>query len=81
MSRLSPVKPELLIKFLESLGFVKARQKGSHIFFRHKDGRTATIPFHKGEEIGRGLLLKILRDVEVSKKDFIKWLSGNKKGN
>jgi len=74
VSRLRPVKPEILIKFLEMQGFVKVRQKGSHIFFRHQDGRTATIPYHKGEIIGRGLLLKILRDIEVTREDFIKWL-------
>ena len=74
MSRLKPVKPEILIDFLKEQGFVKVRQKGSHIFFRHKDGRTATVPYHKGELIGRGLLLKILRDIEIKREKFIKWL-------
>jgi len=74
MSRLTPVKPEIIVEFLKEQGFVKVRQKGSHIFFRHKDGRTATVPFHKGELIGRGLLLKILRDIDVKREDFIKWL-------
>jgi len=76
VSRLTPVKPEVIINFLEEQGFIKVRQKGSHIFFRHKDGRTATVPYHKGEPIGRGLLLKILRDIEVKREDFIKWLKG-----
>ena len=78
MARLRPVKPEILIKFLETKGFAKVRQRGSHIFFRHKDGRTATVPYHKGEEIGHGLLSKILRDIEISKEDFIKWLEEEK---
>jgi predicted RNA binding protein YcfA (HicA-like mRNA interferase family) len=78
MAHLRPVKPEILMKFLEIEGFVKVRQKGSHIFFRHKDGRTATVPYHKGEEIGRGLLSKILKDIEISKEDFIKWLEEGK---
>jgi len=74
MSRLKPIKPEIFIEFLKKQGFVQVRQKGSHIFFKHKDGRTATVPYHKGELIGRGLLLKILRDIEVKREDFIKWL-------
>ncbi|HHV57920.1 MAG TPA: addiction module toxin, HicA family [Firmicutes bacterium] len=30
----------------EDLGFSRVRQKGSHVFFRHPDGRTATVPCH-----------------------------------
>jgi len=44
------------------------------MFFRHPDGRTATVPFHKGEDIGRGLLNKILDDIEICKEEFIKYL-------
>jgi len=44
------------------------------MFFKHPDGRTATVPFHKGEDICRGLLNKILDDIERSKEEFIKWL-------
>ena len=30
------------------------------------------------QEIGRGLLSKILKDIEISKEDFIKWLEEGK---
>ncbi|MHB8384362.1 MAG: type II toxin-antitoxin system HicA family toxin [Candidatus Binataceae bacterium] len=30
------------------MGFVAARQKGSHVFFKHPDGRTTTVPRHRG---------------------------------
>ena len=73
MSKLPLVKPEKLIKFVEFIGFIFTRQKGSHMFFKHPDGRTTTIPFHKSQDIPRGLLSKILRDVEIDKDDFIKW--------
>jgi predicted RNA binding protein YcfA (HicA-like mRNA interferase family) len=56
-------------------GFVLKRQKGSHKFFTHPDGRTVTVPDHPGEDIGRGLLRKILNDIEISREDFVKWLS------
>jgi predicted RNA binding protein YcfA (HicA-like mRNA interferase family) len=57
------------------LGFAQIRQKGSHKFFRHSDGRTATIPDHRGEDLGRGILAKVLRDAETRIEDFLSWLS------
>lgn len=37
--------------FLEKEGFVSIRQKGSHRFYRHSDGRTTLVPI---------ILIKIL---------------------
>lgn len=75
MTRLHPVRAREVIRFLESLGFVQVRQKGSHKFFRHPDGRTATVPDHRGEDLGRGILAKILRDAESSAQEFLDWLA------
>ena len=61
--------------FLEHLGFQQVRQRGSHRFFKHPDGRTATVPEHPGEDLGRGLTSKILRDAEVTRDDFWEWYS------
>jgi predicted RNA binding protein YcfA (HicA-like mRNA interferase family) len=38
---------QILIK----LGFVILRQKGSHVFYRHQDGRTTTVPNHQGRDL------------------------------
>lgn len=76
MPRMPTVTSARMIDFLKSLGFKQSRQKGSHKFFRHPDGRTATVPFHKGEDIGRGLMEKILKDAEVARDDFLKWYRG-----
>lgn len=62
-----------MIEFLKSLGCKQVRQKGSHRFFRHSDGRTATVPDHKGEDLGRGITNKILKDVEITRKEFLNW--------
>ena len=70
MSHITPQPPEKVCKVIEKLGFIQVRQKGSHIFYRHPDGRTTIVPFHKGEEISKGLLLKIVRDCDISKEDF-----------
>lgn len=41
---------------------------------QHNDGRTTVIPVHTGETIGKGLLLKILKDIEIDKDELIKLL-------
>jgi len=70
---LKPVKPEK-VKALAKLGFQKVRQKGSHIVMKHPDGRITVIPFHKGEELGRGILKEIIKDVGIDKEEFLKLL-------
>jgi len=73
MSRMKTIKASIMIDFLVSHGFYLVRQKGSHKFFRHSDGRTATVPDHKGEDLGRGITLKILNDAEIARETFIRW--------
>ena len=72
-SRLPIVSAKTMIDYITYLDFEEIRQKGSHKFFKHKDGKTTVIPFHQGEDIGRGLMKKILRDIEVSNEDFLSW--------
>lgn len=74
MERLPSISAKTMINFLKYLGFKQLRQKGSHKYFKHTDGRSATVPEHKSEDLGRGLTQKILKDIEVSHFDFIKWL-------
>jgi predicted RNA binding protein YcfA (HicA-like mRNA interferase family) len=38
---------------------------------RHEDGRTTTVPVHAGQDVGRGLLRKILRDAELTREEFL----------
>ncbi len=60
-----------LSKILERLGFKFIRQRGSHMFFKHPDGRSTVVPCHPGDRIGPGLLLKIIKeDLQLSRKDF-----------
>jgi predicted RNA binding protein YcfA (HicA-like mRNA interferase family) len=61
MSRLPLLTAKELITILLHLGFELKRQKGSHKFFQHKDGRTTVIPDHGTEQIDRGLLNKIIK--------------------
>ncbi len=71
LTKLKPISGDKLIKILKKIGFIKKRQKGSHVFLEHPDGRVTVIPIHKGEEIGRGLLKKILKDVDLSREEYL----------
>jgi len=66
MTRLPRLKGKELVRALERAGFTVIRSRGSHVFLRHPDGRTTTVPIHSGETLGPGLLRAILRDVELS---------------
>ncbi|MEH2377042.1 type II toxin-antitoxin system HicA family toxin [Nostoc sp.] len=44
MSNIPVLKPQEVVRILESLGFVEVRQKGSHKQFRHEDGRGTIMP-------------------------------------
>lgn len=74
MTHLPNLTSVKLLKVLARLGFARAHQKGSHIFMKHRDGRATTVPLHKGEDIGRGLLRKILRDIQMEPEEFRKIL-------
>ncbi len=59
-------------KFLEKEGFVALRQKGSHKFYCHPDGRTTVVPVHSNKDIKRGLLKGILEEIHMSREEFFK---------
>jgi len=71
---LKPTPAGKVIKALVKLGFQIVRRKGSHVVLKHIDGRITVVPVHLGEEIGRGLLAKIIRDTGLSREEFLKTL-------
>ena len=72
MPKLSPEKPNTVIKVLKKLQFKFIRQSGSHAIFRHPDGRWTTVPVHPGKDVSKGILKKILKDAGISVEDFNK---------
>ena len=72
MPKLSPISGTKLIKILLKEEFVQIRQKGSHVRLEHPDGRKTSVPIHSGENVGIGLLRKILRDVNLTPDQFNK---------
>jgi predicted RNA binding protein YcfA (HicA-like mRNA interferase family) len=72
MTRFPALEGKEIVAVLEKFGFVIERQRGSHLFLKHSDGRATVVPIHAGENIGPGLFVKILRDVELTREDFLK---------
>ena len=70
-SKLPVISGEDLIRALEKFGYVRVRQKGSHVRLRHpKDTLRlpVTIPLH--DEIAFGTLKRILRDAKISTEEL-----------
>jgi predicted RNA binding protein YcfA (HicA-like mRNA interferase family) len=66
-SKLPVLSGEELIKILERLGYVRVRQKGSHVRLRHStetQRKPLTVPLQK--TLKRGLLHRLLRDAHVT---------------
>jgi predicted RNA binding protein YcfA (HicA-like mRNA interferase family) len=66
LSRLPAVSGREVVAALGRLGFAAVRIRGSHHFLRHADGRATVVPVHPGEDLGRGIMAKILRDTKIS---------------
>lgn len=61
-------------KLLLKLGFERVRQKGSHVFYRHPDGRTTSVPHHPRRDLARPLIKEILREIELSVGEYNEYL-------
>jgi predicted RNA binding protein YcfA (HicA-like mRNA interferase family) len=71
MGSIPVLKPAEVCRILERLGFAAVRQRGSHIQYRHADGRGTTVPLHKGRDIAPPLLRQIARDIGLTIEELI----------
>jgi predicted RNA binding protein YcfA (HicA-like mRNA interferase family) len=74
MAKIPRLTGQQVIAALKRNGFEVLRIKGSHHFLTHPDGRRTVVPVHRGETIGPGLMLKILRDCEIDRDAFLELL-------
>ena len=72
MGKLPVLKPREVCRILETLGFVLVRQRGSHMQYRHSDGRGTTVPNHPGRDISPILLRQIARDIGMTAEELIR---------
>ena len=78
MNRIPIIKFSRMNKVLLHLGFKAVRQKGSHVFYRHPDGRRTTLPKHPGRDLARPLLREVLREIELTPNQFLEILEESK---
>jgi len=72
LAKLPKLSGKELAKIAEKFGFVYSHSRGSHMVYNHSDGRKTVIPYHAGEEIGTGLLNKIIKkDLKITRKEFM----------
>ena len=65
------LKPREVCRILDSLGFVMVRQRGSHLQYRHSDGRCTTVPNHPGRDVSPVILRQIIKDIGSTLGEFL----------
>ncbi len=74
MGKKPPVlRPSEVMEILQRLGFVEVRRRGSHIQYRHPDGRGTTVPYHAGRDISPILLRQIAKDIDMTVDELIEY--------
>jgi len=66
MSRLAMIDAKGFAKILQKLEYERVRQTGSHVIYEHSDGKSVSVPHHKGEDLPRPLLRSLLRKIDIS---------------
>jgi predicted RNA binding protein YcfA (HicA-like mRNA interferase family) len=64
-----PYTPREVVAKLKRAGFAEVRQTGSHLFFRHADGRLTFVAMHRGD-IPIGTFKKILKQARLTEHEF-----------
>jgi len=75
MAKLPRLSVKEVIKALEKAGFIKIRQRGSHVFMVKETSEIkipTVVPMHK--EIDTGTLLEIIRQSKLTRDDFLNLL-------
>ena len=73
MSKLPVLTADEIIRILKKLGFFFERQRGSHMIFKNDNKLSIVVPMHKGEDVDRGLLRKIISDTGLSVEEFLSY--------
>ncbi|MEK9182098.1 MAG: type II toxin-antitoxin system HicA family toxin [Patescibacteria group bacterium] len=72
MSKLIPLPARKVIQKLKKAGFSETHQRGSHLYFKSKDGtKIVTVPVHGSKDIPIGTLYNIvIRQACLSAEEF-----------
>jgi predicted RNA binding protein YcfA (HicA-like mRNA interferase family) len=72
MPKLNRLPAKKVIQKLKKFGFVETHQRGSHLYFKNKDGtKILTVPIHGSKDIPIGTLYNIVvRQAGLSVEEF-----------
>jgi predicted RNA binding protein YcfA (HicA-like mRNA interferase family) len=73
MSKLPSISGKNCVKALQKLGFYLKRRESSHVILR-RDNPFAQVVVPDHQELAKGTLRAILRDVDLSVEEFIRLL-------
>ncbi|MFH1523083.1 MAG: type II toxin-antitoxin system HicA family toxin [Patescibacteria group bacterium] len=72
MPKILPLKPREVLSILYKAGFIKWRQKGSHLsLYRKSDNRSLTIPIHFNKDMPKGTLRVIISQAGMTVDEFL----------
>ena len=73
---LPSLKSVQVVRALKHCGFVELRQKGSHlVLYNQATSRRVVVPIHKGKDIKKPLLRKIIeQEAKMTIKEFLELL-------
>ncbi len=74
MTRMPRITGKTLVRALGKAGFLVIRTKGSHHYLSHPDGRWVVVPVHTRENLGPGLISKIIHICDLSMGELRKLL-------
>jgi len=66
--------PEKWKSCCSSLALREFVKKEAIVFYRHSDGRTTSVPHHRGRDLARPLIKEILREIELSSDEYEEYL-------
>lgn len=73
MAKLPRLTGKELGRIIKKMGFIFDHQTGSHMVYKHPDGKITVIPNHPEQELGPGLLNKIIKkDLQITREEFMK---------
>lgn len=62
LSNKSNMKSKEFHKLIQSKGWIKIRQAGSHVIYE-KDGRKVSVPYHGSDEVPKGIENKLRKEM------------------
>ena len=70
MARLPVISGDEFVRVLQQTGFSWDHTEGSHMILLNPGGRRLSVPRHR--ELGRGLLMSLIRDAGLTGEEFIR---------